>query len=93
MKDSAQAAVDGEEARLVDLSTVGAQLVVSGGCRPKRAVTVTLGSARKPVTAPGTIVWARVELSRRGPVSRIGVEFIDPDQRAIETFLMAHRQR
>lgn len=93
VKDSTRAAVDGDEARIVDLSTVGAQLVVPGSLGPRRVVTVTLGSERKALDAPGAIVWARVELSRKGPVSRIGVEFTDPDQPALDAFIQAHRRR
>jgi hypothetical protein len=93
MKESTQAEVDGQAAQLVNLSAIGAQLIAPGSIKPKRAVTVTLGPPRKPVVLSGTVVWARAELSRTGPVSRIGVEFDDPDTRTVETFLDAHRQR
>ncbi len=93
VKDSAHASVDGHEAQLVNLSTVGAQLVMPGSLRPKRTVTVVLGTARRSLEVTGTIVWARVELSRKGPLSRIGVEFVDPDQPAIDAFLQSHRRR
>jgi hypothetical protein len=93
MKDSTRAAVDGDAAQVVDLSTVGAQLVVPGSLGPRRVVTVTLGPERKALDAPGTIVWARVEISRKGPVSRIGVEFTGPNQPALDAFIQAHRRR
>jgi hypothetical protein len=93
VKDSTRAAVDGDEAQLVDLSTVGAQLVVPGSVGPRRVVTVTLGPERKALDAPGTVVWARMEIARKGPVSRIGVEFTDPDQPALDAFIQAHRRR
>jgi hypothetical protein len=93
VKDSTRAAVDGDKAQLVDLSTVGAQLIVPGSLGPRRVVTVTLGPERKALNAPGTIVWARMEISRKGPVSRIGVEFTDPDQPALDAFIQAHRRR
>jgi hypothetical protein len=93
IKESAQAAVDGEAAQIVNLSVLGALLIAPGSIGPKRAVTVTLGPARKSIVVAATVVWARAELSRKGPVSRIGVEFKDPDRRAIEAFLDAHRRR
>ncbi len=93
MKESALAAVGGQAARLVNLSVVGAQLIAAGSLRTKHAVTVTLGLSRSPVVLAGTVVWARAELSRRGPASRVGVEFKDPDHRAIEAFIDAHRRR
>ncbi len=95
VKVSTHATVDGSQAQIVDLSTVGAQLVVPGSLGPKREVTVALGPVRKPLTAPGIIVWARVELSRKGPVSRIGVEFAEfaePDRAALDAFIQAHRR-
>lgn len=92
VKDSTRVDVNGDAAQVVDLSTIGAQLVVPGSLKPKHAVTVTLGSARKQLTARGTIVWARVELSRKGPVSRVGVEFADHDEAALDGFIQAHRR-
>jgi PilZ domain len=92
MKESTQAQVDGQASQLVNLSVLGAQLIAPGAIRPKRGITVTLGPPRKPVVVAGTVVWARAELSRTGPVSRIGVEFNDPDQQAVEAFLDAHRR-
>jgi PilZ domain len=93
MKESTQSQVDGQASHLVNLSVIGAQLVAPGTIKPKRAVTVTLGPPRKPVVVAGTVVWARAELSRTGTVSRIGVEFDDPDRLALETFIDAHRRR
>lgn len=93
IKESAQAAVDGEAAQIVNLSVVGAQLIAPGSIAPKRAVTVTLGPARKSIVVAATVVWARAELSRKGPASRIGVEFKDPDRAAVEAFLEAHRRK
>lgn len=93
VKDSTPAAVNGQEAQLVNLSTAGAQLVVPGNLRPKQAVEVALGPARKLLEVAGTVVWARIELSRKGPQSRIGVNFTDPDERALEAFLQGCRRR
>ncbi len=92
MKESIRATVNGGDAQVVDLSIVGAQLIVAGNLRPKHAVTVTLATGRKSLTAPGTIVWARAELSRKGPMSRIGVDFADPDKPALEAFIQSHRR-
>jgi hypothetical protein len=91
--DSAEASIDGNPARLVDLSVLGVQLVGPDSLRPKQPATVTLGVAESAVTVAGTIVWARVELSRKGPACRVGVEFIEPDTAAIGVFLEAHRRR
>jgi len=93
MKASAQATVNGEPARLVDLSVLGVQLIGPDSLRPKHAATVTLGPADSAVVAAGTVVWARTELSRRGPAARVGIDFAEPDTAAIGEFLEANRQR
>jgi hypothetical protein len=93
LQDSAAATIDGEPARLVDLSIVGVQVVGPQSLRPKRKTTLTLGPPGRNVVVAGTVVWARVELSRRGPAARAGIEFTDADTAAIEAFLEANRQR
>jgi hypothetical protein len=93
MKESAEATIDNKPARLVDLSVLGVQLMGPDSLRPKQAVTVTLGPANSPLVVTGTVVWARLELSRKGPTSRVGIDFTDPDQTAIGAFLHANRPR
>lgn len=91
MSDSAEAAVDGQPARLIDLSVLGVQLIGPDAVRPSRVVTVQLGPETSPLVATGTVVWARQELSRKGPSSRVGIAFIDADQAAIGAFIDANR--
>jgi hypothetical protein len=93
MSEDAAAAVDGRPARLADLSEVGVQLVGQEEMRPKQPVTVTLGARDTGVTTMGTVVWARVELSRQGPTYRAGIDFTDPDRRAIAAFIKANQER
>jgi hypothetical protein len=91
MKESAGAAIDGQPARLIDLSVLGAQLVGPDAIRTKQVVTVRLGPETSPLVVTGTVAWARQELSRKGPASRVGIEFTDPDQAAIGAFVDANR--
>jgi hypothetical protein len=93
MREGVEAAVNGEPARLIDLSVIGVQLIGPESLRSKHAATVTLGPAGSSVAASGTVVWARVELSRRGPAARVGIEFAEPDTAAIGAFIDANRQR
>jgi PilZ domain len=92
LTDSAEAAIDGQPARFVDLSVLGVQLVGPEGIRARQAVTVHLGPAASPLVVAGTVVWARPELSRRGPASRVGIEFTDPDKAAIGAFIERSRR-
>jgi hypothetical protein len=93
MQESAEATIDDQPARLVDLSVLGVQLIGPDAIRPRQTVTVTLGPPPSPVVVTGTVMWARLELSRKGPASRVGVQFTDPDKAAIGAFLGANRRR
>jgi len=93
MRESAEAAVNGQPARLVDMSVLGVQLVGPDTVRPKQAVTVTLGPPDSSIVVAGTVVWARLELSRKGPASRVGIDFTNPDKEAIGAFMGANQRR
>ncbi len=93
MKKDAQASIDGNRAVLVDLSTVGAQVVAETVLRPNRQVRLTLSDAEHTVRVAGTIAWASFEMSQAaaGPQYRAGIEFVDPDTDAIEAFSLVNR--
>jgi hypothetical protein len=91
MRDDAPAAIDGEPALLADLSVLGVQLIGQGELRPKQQVSVTLGTGADAITTAGTVVWARLELSRKGPSYRAGIDFQDPDREAIGLFIKANQ--
>jgi hypothetical protein len=93
MKESAVATVNGRPARLIDLSPGGAQLIVPAALRARQPASVGLGPAGRALVVAGTVVWARVELSRKGPAARVGIQFTDPDAAALATFLGANRLR
>jgi hypothetical protein len=93
MKESADATVNGRPARLVDLSPGGAQLVAPESLRARQSVSVGLGSAGRALVLAGTVVWARIELSRKGPATRIGIAFTEPDAAPLLAFLDAYRIR
>jgi hypothetical protein len=93
IEEHAPVALDGLPARLVDLSVLGVQLIGQGELRPKQRVTVTLGTGGAAIATGGQIVWARLELSRKGPTYRAGIDFDQPDRDAIGAFLKKHQQR
>jgi hypothetical protein len=93
MTEDAPAAVDGRAARLADLSVLGVQLVGQEEVRPKQRVSVRLGEGDVAVVTAGTIVWARLELSRSGPSYRAGIDFIDPDRDAVAGFIQRYQER
>jgi len=93
IRESAAASVDGHASRLVDLSLGGVQLIGPESLRAKQKVAVRLGAAERALDVAGTVVWARVELSRRGPAARVGIQFTNPDAGALTKFLDESRVR
>ena len=93
MKESTDATVNGRPARLIDLSPGGAQLIAPESLRARQPASVGLGTAGRALVVAGTVIWARVELSRKGPTARVGIQFTDPDTAALTAFLDAHRLR
>jgi hypothetical protein len=91
MKESAVATLNGRPARLIDLSAGGAQLIGPESLRARQRASVGLGPPGRAIVLAGTVVWARVELSRKGPTSRVGIQFTEPDAAAIAPFLEANR--
>lgn len=89
--EAAPAAVDDSPARLVDLSVLGVQLIRQDELRPRQTVSVALGSGASALVLAGTVVWARQELSRKGPSYRAGIEFSEPDRDAVDAFIKAHK--
>ncbi len=93
IREDAPGAVDESPARLVDLSVVGVQLIGPDELRPKQQVSVRLGDGDAAVSAAGTVVWARQELSRKGPTYRAGIEFAGADLDAVGAFIKAHHEK
>jgi hypothetical protein len=83
--------VDGSAAHLIDLSTLGAQVISSSALKPNQRVRFNL-----PSEAGGrmvaTVAWANFELpkGRPSPQYRAGLEFSNPDPRPLEQFCLAH---
>ena len=84
--------VDGNPASLIDLSTVGAQIVSLAILRPNQRVRVVLPDGRGGLRIPATIAWAAFELPpRRAPQYRAGVQFESADPAAVQAFCTANQ--
>ena len=83
--------VNGDPARLFDLSISGCQLLSPTALKPNQMVKVLLPD-KPPVTCPGKVVWTRLEPMGMGqPLGyRAGVRFNKTDDQAIETFAASH---
>jgi hypothetical protein len=86
--------LDGNPAAVVDLSTVGAQVLSPTILRPNQKVRVTVPNEEVVMRFRGTVAWAKFELPKPSdaPVYRAGVEFLDADGTAIDDFTEKNRQ-
>jgi hypothetical protein len=85
--------LDGNAARLVDLSEVGAQVVSSTVLKPNQRVRVALNDDHGALRFNAAIAWASFEIPpAHGPQYRAGVSFVDADRGAVGAFCMRHKQ-
>jgi len=86
--------LDGNPAAVVDLSTVGAQVLSPTVLRPNQKVRITVPSDDFMLRFRGAIAWAKFELPKppiTSPQYRVGVEFLDGDAAALEKVIERHR--
>lgn len=86
-----QAQVDGSSAELVDLSTLGAQVVSAAPLKPNQRVRVTL-PANAGDRLVATVAWANFELpkGKPSPQYRAGLEFQGAEARPLQQFCLIH---
>ena len=76
VKEGVEVAVDGNLAALVDLSTVGAQVVSPTVLKPNQRVRVIMGDGKTPIRCNGSIAWAAFEMPKGQPTRyRAGIDF------------------
>jgi hypothetical protein len=93
MADDVPVLVDGKSAKVIDLSTVGAQVVSTAILKPNQSVRVTLRDDQASMQLNAAIAWASFEISPRGsPQYRAGISFVNGDNAAIDSFCARHRK-
>lgn len=83
--------IDGNPAMLVDLSTVGAQVVSGTLLKPNQRVRLSFTEGAKPVRFSAGVAWSAFELPKAGPRYRAGIEFFDADSDAVGRFCDTNR--
>jgi PilZ domain-containing protein len=83
--------VGGALATLVDLSTVGAQVVSVEKLRLSQTVEVAFSDAGGKVQCQASVVWTAFETKDSGPRYRAGLDFIDADAEPIGAFAQRHK--
>jgi hypothetical protein len=93
LRDGVEIQLDGNPASVVDLSSVGAQVLSLTVLRPNQKVRVSIPNDEFVMRFRGTVAWAKFELSRGDvpPRYRAGVEFTDADNQAVESFCAKNR--
>jgi hypothetical protein len=94
MRTGIEVQVDGNVAKLVDLSTLGAQVVSTSALKPNQRVRFVL-SVAAGARLSATIAWANFELpqGKAAPQYRAGLEFVDADKNTIERFCVTHAKK
>jgi len=86
------ASVDTVKATLIDLSTIGTQLVTTLPLKPGQNVRMTLDDKKGSVRFNAVVMWASFEIPPSGAARyRSGLEFTDAESAAVEAFIARHK--
>jgi hypothetical protein len=84
--------LDGNSARLVDLSVVGAQVVSPTIVKPGQRVRMALVDDHGTLRFNATMAWVSFEIPPKGgPQYRAGVNFVDANGDAVGAFCLRHK--
>lgn len=83
--------VDGNLATLVDLSTVGAQVLSPTVLKPNQRLRMSLSDDLGAVRFNAAVAWASFEIPKNtNPRYRAGIAFLDADKSAVNAYLARH---
>jgi hypothetical protein len=84
--------VDGNNAALVDLSILGAQIISPTVLKPNQRIRMTLPDDTGIVRFNAQVAWASFEIpATSSPRYRAGIDFVDADAHAVSAFCTRHR--
>jgi hypothetical protein len=94
IKDGVEVVVDGNPAALIDLSTVGAQVVSATVLKPNQRVRVSMGDGKNAVKCNGAIAWAAFEMPKGMATRyRAGIDFgTTADVNGVSSFAKKHKK-
>jgi hypothetical protein len=85
--------VDGNPAALVDLSSLGAQVLSAAVLKPNQQVRMSLSDEYGMTRFNAAVAWALFEIPPKlNPRYRAGLEFIDADTHVIDSYCLKYRQ-
>lgn len=92
MTPNTQAILDDKPGTLIDLSSVGAQVVSKVGLKPNQRITMTLNDEVGQVHFNASVAWTAFENPSSGsPRFRAGINFEDADPVAVDAFCARHK--
>jgi hypothetical protein len=92
MTPNTQAIVDDKPGTLIDLSSVGAQVVAKAALKPNQRITMTLNDEVGQVHFNASVAWTAFETPSSGsPRFRAGINFEDADPAAVDAFCARHK--
>jgi len=84
--------IDGKTAVLVDLSTVGAQVLAPAALRPDQQIAMALNNKSGMIRFNAKVAWTSYAPTPEGtPRFRAGIDFVDADAAAVDAFLQRHK--
>jgi hypothetical protein len=91
--DNVEVLVDGNPATLIDVSTVGAQVLSVTTLRPNQRLRMSLPDAARPIRFNAGVAWAAFEMPKGGTRYRAGIEFYGADAEAVMRFIDANKKK
>jgi hypothetical protein len=84
--------VDGNSATLVDVSTVGAQVLTPTVLKPNQRIRMALPEDSGAIRFNAAVAWAKFEIPpQSGPRYRAGIEFLDANANALDAYCSRHK--
>lgn len=95
IKEGVEVAVDGNPAALVDLSSVGAQVVSPTVLKPNQRVRVIMGEGKAAIRCAGAVAWAAFEMPKGLPTRyRAGIDWGPTSEaQSVEGFAQKNRKK
>jgi hypothetical protein len=91
MAEGTEVQIDGALAKIVDLSTMGAQILSQTPLRPQQRVRLTLADDLGVVKFHAAVAWASFEIPKGVSRYRAGLEFKDAETGAVDAFCKRHQ--
>ena len=84
--------IDGNQASLVNISTVGAQVISAAVLKPNQRLRMALTDEQGDIRFVAAVAWASFEYSpKSGPRYRAGIEFVNASAEAIDAYSSRHK--